>query len=99
VILLDWKEPQLWLRQLLDWVLFLRSVMEKLDLECWQAMEKVMSSWKGRRGEDRTMGDSGGGANGPRSDDVALGPGEWEDALGLPLCVVCQNVSGGPVPL
>lgn len=27
--------------------------------------------------------------------DVALplGAGEWEDGLGLPLCVVCQNVS------
>jgi dynein light intermediate chain 1 len=27
-------------------------------------------------------------------DDVALpvGAGEWEDPLGLPLCVVCQNV-------
>lgn len=24
---------------------------------------------------------------------LPLGPGEWEEALGLPLCVVCQNVS------
>ena len=24
---------------------------------------------------------------------VPLGPGEWSDPLGLPLCVVCQNVS------
>ena len=25
-------------------------------------------------------------------DALPPGPGEWEDALGLPLCVVCQNV-------
>lgn len=24
---------------------------------------------------------------------LPLGPGEWDSALGLPLCVVCQNVS------
>lgn len=23
---------------------------------------------------------------------LPLGPGEWEEPLGLPLCVVCQNV-------
>lgn len=104
VILLDWKEPQLWLRQLLDWVLFLRSVMEKLDPDAWETMERVMTNWKRRRGDERTTGGAGvGGAaraatrtptvDQAAMEEVALGPGEWEDALGLPLCVVCQNVS------
>ena len=101
VILLDWKEPQLWLRQLLDWVLFLRSVMEKLDPDAWDAMEKVMSTWKVKHDRGTipvevaahgksTVGTLIGNA---ATDELTLGPGEWEDALGLPLCVVCQNVS------
>ena len=24
---------------------------------------------------------------------LPLGPGEWDEALGLPLCIVCHNVS------
>ncbi|CAK7274554.1 hypothetical protein SEPCBS57363_006224 [Sporothrix epigloea] len=33
----------------------------------------------------------GGGGGGNVVDALPPGPGEWEDALGLPLCVVCQN--------
>ena len=40
----------------------------------------------------------GGGNNVAADGDVSLplGPGEWEEALGLPLCVVCQNVRRFP---
>ena len=34
----------------------------------------------------------GGSVVGSEVDALPPGPGEWEDALGLPLCVVCQNV-------
>lgn len=55
-------------------------------------MEEVMISWR-----DRGRGGSnldGGGISSATENDVSLplGPGEWEEALGLPLCVVCQNV-------
>ena len=51
-----------------------------------------MISWRDRgRGVNpldggRTTTTTGGDVSLP------LGPGEWEEALGLPLCVVCQNV-------
>ncbi|KJR86132.1 dynein light intermediate chain 1, cytosolic [Sporothrix schenckii 1099-18] len=36
-------------------------------------------------------GVGGGGSGDGGGDALPPGPGEWEDALGLPLCVVCQN--------
>jgi dynein light intermediate chain 1 len=63
-----------------------------LDQPCKEKMEEVMISWRDRgRG---TMSLDGGGGNQQAEGDVTLplGPGEWEEALGLPLCVVCQNV-------
>lgn len=58
-------------------------------------MEEVMISWRDRgRGSTSLDGSSGGGGSSVTEADVTLplGPGEWEEALGLPLCVVCQNV-------
>ncbi len=53
-----------------------------------------MNNWRdrGRTGGSVNLDGTGAVAN---EGDVALplGSGEWEDALGLPLCVVCQNVS------
>ncbi|KAI0172793.1 putative motor protein [Hypoxylon sp. FL1284] len=92
VILLDWSQPWLWMRQLREWLLLLRTVMMSLSLECKETMEEVMISWRdrGRTGGSVNLDGTGAVAN---EGDVALplGPGEWEDALGLPLCVVCQN--------
>jgi dynein light intermediate chain 1, cytosolic len=72
----------------------LRAVIETLDFECKEAMQGVMDSWRDRgRGGGSTNLD---GTTGNTADgDVALplGPGEWEEGLGLPLCVVCQNAS------
>jgi dynein light intermediate chain 1 len=99
VVLLDWSQPWKWLRQLREWILLLRTVLVSLSNECKDAMEEVMLSWRDRG--------RGGGTNldgttaAPTADgEVALplGPGEWEDALGLPLCLVCQNVEHPPAP-
>ncbi|KAL1859508.1 hypothetical protein VTK73DRAFT_7583 [Phialemonium thermophilum] len=92
VILLDWSQPWKWMRQLREWILLLRTVFVSLGNECTDAMEETMLSWRdrGRSGGPNLDGTpSATAADG----DVALplGPGEWEDALGLPLCVVCQN--------
>lgn len=87
VILLDWSQPWLWLRQLRDWVRLLRVLLQSLSSECKDKMEEVMLRWR-ERGK--------GSSNGESASDVdvslPLGPGEWDSALGLPLSVVCQNV-------
>lgn len=52
-----------------------------------------MISWQDR-GRGGNSLDGGGISNATESDvSLPLGAGEWETALGLPLCVVCQNVS------
>ncbi|KAL2262291.1 hypothetical protein VTK26DRAFT_1843 [Humicola hyalothermophila] len=92
VILLDWSQPWKWMRQLREWILLLRAVLVSLSHECKETMEEVMLSWRDRGRGGGTNLD--GTAAIPSADgDLALplGPGEWEDALGLPLCVVCQN--------
>ncbi|KAM7184627.1 Dynein light intermediate chain (DLIC) domain containing protein [Rhypophila sp. PSN 637] len=90
VILLDWSKPRKWMRQLRQWIFLLRTIMPELGPECEETMEEVMASWKDRGRGGGTNLD--GTASGPPNDiALPLGPGEWEDALGLPLCVVCQN--------
>ena len=51
-----------------------------------------MISWRDRGRGGNAL--DGGGSSSTAEGDVSLplGPGEWEEALGLPLCVVCQNV-------
>lgn len=96
VILLDWSQPWAWMRQLREWLLLLRTVIMSLSHESKEVMEETMLSWRdrGRTGGSVNLDGTGAVTN---EGDVAipLGPGEWEDALGLPLCVVCQKV-GNP---
>ena len=55
-------------------------------------MQEVMVGWRDR-GRGGTALDGGGISNAADGDvSLPLGPGEWEEPLGLPLCVVCQNV-------
>ena len=92
VILLDWSQPWFWLRQLRDWVRLLRTLLVSLDEKCKEKMEEVMIGWRAR-GRGTINLDSGLGSVSIEGDvSLPLGPGEWEEALGLPLCVVCQNV-------
>ncbi|KAI9804395.1 MAG: hypothetical protein M1825_001294 [Sarcosagium campestre] len=91
VILLDWSQPWNWVRQLRDWIRLLRSLLVSLDDECKEVMEENMLAWRDRK---RDVGGIDGGESSARSDgdvSIPLGPGEWEDALGVPLAVVCQN--------
>ena len=93
VVLLDWSQPWFWLRQLRDWIRLLRTLLVSLDEDCKEKMEEVMISWRDR-GRGGNSLDGGGVSNSTEGDvSLPLGPGEWEEALGLPLCVVCQNVS------
>ncbi|KAK4177311.1 putative dynein 1 light intermediate chain 1 [Triangularia setosa] len=92
VILLDWSQPWKWMRQLREWILLLRTVLISLSHECMATMEEVMLSWRDR-GRGGGINLDGTTALPVAEDGVALppGPGEWEDALGIPLCVVAQN--------
>lgn len=66
-------------------------------------MEDVMNAWKERgRGSSSVNLDgtpSATVANGDSDGSLPLGPGEWTEPLGLPLCVVCQNVSQDRITL
>ncbi|KAF3768880.1 hypothetical protein M406DRAFT_249207 [Cryphonectria parasitica EP155] len=92
VVLLDWSEPWSWVRQLREWMLLLRIVLLALPDESKITMEEVMSQWK-ERGRGGAVNLDGTAATAAADGDVSLplGPGEWEEPLGLPLCVVCQN--------
>lgn len=91
VVLLDWSQPWFWLRELRGWIRLLRTLLTSLDNDCKEKMEEVMISWRDRGRGGNAL--DGGGSNATSENDVSLplGPGEWEEALGLPLCVVCQN--------
>jgi dynein light intermediate chain 1 len=91
VILLDWSSPWTWVRQLCEWIRLLRSVLISLDDDTKIVMEEVMTEWRDRkRGLDAASGAGVTSTGGPVA--IPLGPGEWDDGLGVPLCVVCQGV-------
>ncbi|KAI5860632.1 putative motor protein [Durotheca rogersii] len=92
VILLDWSQPWLWMRQLREWLLLLRTVIMSLGPECIETMKEVMIGWRDRGRTGGSVNLDGSGVVAAEGDvALPLGPGEWEDALGFPLCVVCQN--------
>lgn len=97
VVLLDWSEPWKWMRQLREWILLLRTVLVSLSDECKETMEEVMLSWRDRgRGGGTNLDGTAAVPSSEGDISFPLGPGEWEDGLGLPLCVVCQNVGSSP---
>jgi len=55
-------------------------------------MEEVMISWRDRGRGGNSLDGTGPSTTTEGDVSLPLGPGEWEEALGLPLCVVCQNV-------
>ncbi|KIW51458.1 hypothetical protein PV05_10175 [Exophiala xenobiotica] len=92
-ILLDWQDPFKWARQLRQWVRLLRSVILSLDEQTKIEMEEVMTAWKEKRvGPDAPSAQPGGNATAEQKSlaaAVPLGPGEWDEGLGIPLSVVC----------
>jgi dynein light intermediate chain 1 len=80
-------------------VRLLRTLLVSLDFDSKEKMEEVMLSWRDRGRGGNSL--DGGGLSSSTDGEVSLplGPGEWEEGLGLPLCVVCQNVSSNRVKL
>ncbi|RKF61925.1 Cytoplasmic dynein 1 light intermediate chain 2 [Erysiphe neolycopersici] len=91
VILLDWSQPWLWLRQLRDWIQLLRTLLISLDENCKEKMEEVMISWRDKGRGLKSIDGLNAGIVMENDLNLPLGHGEWDMALGVPLCVVCQN--------
>lgn len=85
VILLDWNHPWLWIRQLRDWIRVLRSLIVSLDDASKVALEENIQTLQDQGRNIVTEGSS------MENVKIPLGPGEWDEPLGIPLCVVCQN--------
>ncbi|KAI9726952.1 MAG: hypothetical protein M1828_000300 [Chrysothrix sp. TS-e1954] len=96
VVLLSWNEPCEWLAQLRAWIRVIRAALARTDNATKDAMDDNMKAWTERRkgnvsvaasdSQTPALGTdtgSGGAARPP-------GPGEWDEPLGVPLCVVCQ---------
>jgi dynein light intermediate chain 1 len=92
VVLLDWSDPWTWVRRLREWVRLLRHVLISLDDETKIVLEENMTEWRDRkRGLDAAAaGSQVASSGGPVT--IPLGPGEWDEGLGIPVCVVCQGV-------
>ncbi|KAJ5280138.1 hypothetical protein N7478_005510 [Penicillium angulare] len=92
VILMDWSDPWTWIRRLREWIRLLRSVLVSLDDDTKMVMEETMTEWRDRkRGIDTNAGASGNLPNSGGPVTIPLGPGEWDEGLGIPMCVVCQG--------
>ncbi|KAL8847138.1 MAG: hypothetical protein Q9221_007803 [Calogaya cf. arnoldii] len=88
VVLLDWADPWLWARQVRDWVRFLKGVIVTMDDECKVTAEETMQEWQQRK---RGAAYEGGTAMSDAGVHIPLGQGEWDEPLGLPLCVACHG--------
>jgi dynein light intermediate chain 1 len=86
VILLDWNHPWLWIRQLRDWIRVLRSLILSLDDASKVVLEENIQTLQDK---GRNLGSEG--TSSMEGIKIPLGPGEWDEPLGIPLCVVCQN--------
>lgn len=81
------------MRQLRDWILLLRNVIKSLSEECKYVLEDNLNAWKDRGRGGSALNLDGTPALTSEGDvPLPIGQGEWDEPLGLPLCVVCQNV-------
>lgn len=92
VLLLDWTEPWLWVRQIRYWVVLLKSIISSLDAASTQATEQVMKEWQQRKRGVSTYDTGSSTAGSENNVTLPLSQGEWDEPLGLPLCVICHNV-------
>lgn len=92
VVFLDWTEPWAWIRQLRDWIVFLRGIISSLDEDTKDIMEATMKDWQKRRRGGSAYEPSSGTTSNEGNTSMPLSEGEWDEGLGLPLCVVCHSV-------
>ena len=99
VILLDWAEPWNWVRRIRDWIRLLHEVLSTLNEDAKVVMQEIMQEWEQRRRGGAHEGSSSANTSNETTVNIPLGSGEWNEGLGLPLCVVCHNVSESLVSL
>lgn len=73
------------MRTLRSWIRLLNTVSHSLPVESKYALEENTTAWQHAR--DAALASSMPDAH----TSIPLGPGEYDDPLGLPLVVVCQN--------
>ena len=86
------------MRQLRDWIILLREVTASLSDESKHALEGTMNDWQERRRGTSSYDVSTPSAANDGNVTIPLSQGEWDEPLGLPLCVVCQNVGQSADP-
>lgn len=70
----------------------IRDITVSLSDAPTESMEQIMKEWQQRK-KGLSSYDTGGMSTGNEgSVTLPLGPGEWDEPLGLPLCVVCHGV-------
>ena len=92
MILLDWNEPWSWVRQLRDWVSLFRNITSSLPNEVKQVLEETMKDWQERKRGTSSYDTGSTSTSVEPGVTLPLSQGEWDEPLGLPLCVVCHNV-------
>ncbi|KAL8866412.1 MAG: hypothetical protein Q9174_006317 [Haloplaca sp. 1 TL-2023] len=91
VLLLDWAEPWSWARQVRDWIRFLKGITTTWDDDRKIAAEETMKDWQQhKRGASYEGGAS---INSETAVNIPLGQGEWDEPLGLPICVACHGTA------
>ena len=72
--------------------MMLKSITASLAGTPVESMEQTMKEWQQRK-RGTSAYDTGGSVTGNEGGvTLPLGPGEWDEPLGLPLCVVCHGV-------
>ena len=72
--------------------MMIRDITSSLGDASTESMEQTMKEWLQRK-RGTSAYDSGGSITGNEgSVTLPLSPGEWDEPLGLPLCVVCHGV-------
>ncbi|KAF6239753.1 hypothetical protein HO173_002299 [Letharia columbiana] len=89
IILLDWSEPWRWVRQIKNWITMIRDITSSLGDAPTESMERTMKEWQQRK-RGISAYDTGSTGN-EGSVTLPLSQGEWDEPLGLPLCVVCHG--------
>lgn len=70
----------------------LRDITSSLDVASTESIEQTMSEWQQRK-RGTSAYDAGGSSTGNDGNvTLPLSQGEWDEPLGLPLCVVCHGV-------
>lgn len=88
-ILLDWSKPWTFIRTLRAWIRLLNTVERTLPADSKHALEDNTTAWQLAR--DAALATSMPQDTPTTTANIPLGPGEYDEPLGLPLLVVCQN--------